>query len=704
MMKKWLGLSLMIAVGVLLIMIVPKVMACGGFFCTTVPIDQSAERIIFTVNGDGTITAIVGIGYTGAAEDFSWVVPVPNPPELDVADTNDLDTLQQLTDLVLYSPPNYCQNTLDIYPDGVGGGGGMFVETGGVGPYNYAIVGSQNPDELVTWLRDNGYRVTEDMIPIIEEYVDEGMFFLAMKLKQEADVSQIQPIVMTYESEHPMIPIRLTAVAATPNMPVMVWIFADTQYAPANYEHVPMDFSQFDAPSELLDDSFWFDFFNAGFGDRNDIPIAYQQIQDTYDGRAFITEYAQPSENLTVAPPLMGIPFLTPNLDDMMTQFPYVTRLRAQLSPEQMTIDPYFMPAPELPDVSNLIELSEHVDPIHYWGCSTRTLAVENVEEILPQMLRIDDWHFHMRYPAEWDFMTLDLNDAPIYVVSPEAVTIDDIKTYLQGDSNHPPMMIAYHTRDVTTLNDNNWAFTFQGLLFPRLFEADSLPQDLGARRQLMGMSGELFAPRRPDGSHHGVQFAVLVNQADFDANPDLYRTMVTHAQSRQFYTDAELQHTVFINNVEILSRIGERVQLFTAPLAVAYPDGWIESLTSQENPSLMIHPENDDSTYFRVIPNQQLEIVLADTTRENYGTFLDSYGLEESVLDRLPAFVNFGVNQACPLHGLPFITFEHEGRQGYLFMTTSYVIEASALSENFVAQDTVLRQILNAIDWVECS
>ena len=32
----------------------PSAEACGGFFCTSVPVDQNAERIIFTQNDDGT--------------------------------------------------------------------------------------------------------------------------------------------------------------------------------------------------------------------------------------------------------------------------------------------------------------------------------------------------------------------------------------------------------------------------------------------------------------------------------------------------------------------------------------------------------------------------------------------------------------------------------------------------------------------------
>src|SRR5687767_9209431 len=79
------------------ILALPHAQACGGLFCNTLPVDQNAERIIFVVHDDGTISAIVGINYVGKAEDFSWIVPVPSVPQVDVAETELLDTLQFAT-------------------------------------------------------------------------------------------------------------------------------------------------------------------------------------------------------------------------------------------------------------------------------------------------------------------------------------------------------------------------------------------------------------------------------------------------------------------------------------------------------------------------------------------------------------------------------------------------------------------------------
>jgi hypothetical protein len=66
-------------------LLVPSVAhACGGLFCDTLPVAQNAERILFELHGDGTVTTTVEIRYTGDPEGFSWVVPVPATPELGI--------------------------------------------------------------------------------------------------------------------------------------------------------------------------------------------------------------------------------------------------------------------------------------------------------------------------------------------------------------------------------------------------------------------------------------------------------------------------------------------------------------------------------------------------------------------------------------------------------------------------------------------
>jgi hypothetical protein len=209
--------------------------ACGGgFFAgpTDAAVYPNVTRVVFGVNkAEGTITEIVGINYTGSAADFGWVMPLPSEPKLDVANTSDLDGLENYTRLYFDYGTNYCANLNSARFYGFGGGGGTVDQ---VGPYNYTIVKNTTPDELLTWLKTNGFNVPADARPVIADYVKAGDVFLAMRLKPGANVQDIQPIVLTYKADKPTFPIRLGGVThsggSNNSESILTWIFADTQY------------------------------------------------------------------------------------------------------------------------------------------------------------------------------------------------------------------------------------------------------------------------------------------------------------------------------------------------------------------------------------------------------------------------------------------------------------------------------------------
>jgi len=317
-------------------------LACGGFFCTNSPVDQNAERIIFTQNRDGTISAYVQIQYTGSAEGFSWILPLPEAigaedievPEDAMAAFLELEVA---TDPVFIPPPVpdcALQNMrfMAVAESAVEGTVTVFA-SGAVGPYGFDVIGSEDPEAVVNWLRDNGYQVTVEMEPLIDVYVTEKFAFLAMRLLPDKESQDVEPVKITYPSVKPMIPLRLTAVAANPNMAVMVWVFGDQQAYPLNY-----------ASLEIPDTQITF----FPFGGTN-----YRQLigehADEYGGQGFITEYAAPSRELSVIHPM---------LQELRAGYPYVTRLNTVISPEEMTLDPVFDYDPQLKDVSNIHDLS----------------------------------------------------------------------------------------------------------------------------------------------------------------------------------------------------------------------------------------------------------------------------------------------------------------------------------------------------------
>lgn len=278
--------------------------ACGGFFCQQVPINQAAEQIIFRKDGS-RVRAIVLIQYQGSAEDFSWVLPVPGVPELSVGSDLLFQTLEATTrpqfTLEVTGEACFTDNTLsrgglgvDVLTDAPPEDDGVEVlQELAVGPFDIQIVRSENPDAMTQWLDDNNYDLTDRGRELIAPYVEEGMNFVAMRLQQDKGVGDIEPIQLVYESERPMIPIRLTAVATQPNLGVLVWILGDSQAIPVNYLHVTPNYAQLD----------WYSGARFAY-------LSYQNLvtaaMDEVGGQGFATDYA--GRDADLISPVLDLP------------------------------------------------------------------------------------------------------------------------------------------------------------------------------------------------------------------------------------------------------------------------------------------------------------------------------------------------------------------------------------------------------------
>lgn len=232
--------------------------ACGGFFCdNSQPVNQAAERIIFAVGDDGTVTATIQIQYEGDADAFAWVLPVAGSPDVDVSSDLAFTRLQAATN------PQYLLTTRIEGTCGDGGfrggptfnsGGGpvdaaaaradagavTVVNEGSVGPYDFVVIAidPETPvitDAAVEWLHDNGYQIDEAGAARLAPYLEGGMNLLAFRLTSGRSVGSIRPVRITFGAGLATIPIRPTAVAAVADMGVMVWVLGRYRAIPVNY-------------------------------------------------------------------------------------------------------------------------------------------------------------------------------------------------------------------------------------------------------------------------------------------------------------------------------------------------------------------------------------------------------------------------------------------------------------------------------------
>ncbi len=284
--------------------------ACGGLFCSaSAPVNQAAERIIFSKNADQTVTAVVQIQYEGPSEEFAWVLPVPGVPKVEVSSDLAFTRLQQA------SNPQYnfttevqgrCKTdrngslnagapSADSGSGGSGGSGGFggvnVLASGTVGPYDFVVIRpeasyEQIGDVAVEWLTFEGYDVVppggdpDDISALLGEYLQGGMNLIAFRLTKGNDTGTIRPIRITYDSEQPMIPIRPTAVAANDDMGVMVWVLGESRAVPVNYKSLELN-------QALIN---WL----TGGSNYNQVVIA---AANEAGGQGFVSERAGPSSD-----------------------------------------------------------------------------------------------------------------------------------------------------------------------------------------------------------------------------------------------------------------------------------------------------------------------------------------------------------------------------------------------------------------------
>jgi hypothetical protein len=341
------------------------VQACGGFFCGQQPVDQTAERIVFAV-GEGTTDMIVQLSFEGKAADFAWVLPLPAVPvegSLDVFPQSALSALDAATAPVFWFDWSECGDLPPAFGADASApedGGGVTVhvrET--VGPFDTVVIEGTDADELVRWLRDNHFRVTEPMRPYIEAYVAEGNMLLALRLSPGNEVSDIQPFRLSLPGENPSIPIRITSVAAEPEMGILVFILADRRYEPKNWVEVDVDLADVVIDPET---------------GRSNWAALVAQAVDAVGGQGFHTELAETTDDYVW---LLENSFIMDEEQEeareallpLLRDHPYMTRLYTRVSAEEMTSDPLFGRAPDgLGDVGRFRTIPMPDGACDAWG------------------------------------------------------------------------------------------------------------------------------------------------------------------------------------------------------------------------------------------------------------------------------------------------------------------------------------------------
>ncbi len=271
-----------------------RALACGGCFPgpTGSPTAVDAHRMVMVVSPSAS-TLWDQIVYAGDPSDFVWVLPVASGARVVLADNGFFEALTQETQILMQAPPPPPARC----PDPCLGLGFIASEAsadfmprpspvrvefqGVVGPYETATIESDDPRALLTWLNENGYRVDDALLPIIDHYVGLRMSFAVLRLRPGEGVDRMQPVRVTTPGLSTTLPLRMVAAGVAVDLSLELFVFAESRMEPTNFGNAEVDraaitydwrTSSFDYEARFEDAIF------AGDG----------------PGRNWVTEYAAP--------------------------------------------------------------------------------------------------------------------------------------------------------------------------------------------------------------------------------------------------------------------------------------------------------------------------------------------------------------------------------------------------------------------------
>jgi len=205
-------------------------------------IEESGQQAVIMYE-NGVETLVLSTSFQGDAEDFGWIVPVPNKPEVSRGSQELFSNLQSATSIA----PTYTKNTFGLGAvDEVTTSTVSVIDVTNVDYYEVTTLQAQNSADLVKWFTDNKYTYPSSASHVLHSYIDNGWYFVAMRINPENiswdpiqtsfRTGQATPVKLVFEAPHVVYPLKISSVTApsvtttTPTTPSLTPTYSTGQF------------------------------------------------------------------------------------------------------------------------------------------------------------------------------------------------------------------------------------------------------------------------------------------------------------------------------------------------------------------------------------------------------------------------------------------------------------------------------------------
>jgi hypothetical protein len=227
--------------GLAIILIAPAKSSADG--CFVAPkfvwnkhkdINEPTQKAIIVYDA-GREDLILQVKYEGPADEFGWLIPVPNLPtvqqgsmkcfyELSQYTQRHFETEWQHSQSKSMTPPAAVLDSLGSHEPPV-----KVIEIKTVGAYEIAVLSTKDSSALTKWLETNQFYFPTNKTDVIDSYVQKQWYFVAVKInlgKSVAGLSattsklasgELNPLQIIFASDHCVFPLKISSVNDHPS-------------------------------------------------------------------------------------------------------------------------------------------------------------------------------------------------------------------------------------------------------------------------------------------------------------------------------------------------------------------------------------------------------------------------------------------------------------------------------------------------------
>lgn len=233
--------------------------ACGGCFQPPAPKEVTVvtgHRMAFAITQQQSVLWDQ-IQYSGAPQDFAWVLPVKAGAVIQLSHDDFFAALDAVTTPTVTGPTPNCgsgssfacggsaSGAAEAFSGGGSSSGGVqVISQGTVGPYDTVTVRSTDPNALYAWLNANSYDVPASTRPLIDAYVAEGFDFIALRLQPGEGIQAMQPVRIVTPGAGLALPLRMVAAGVGAQVGITLFVIGEGRYEAQNFPNAVIDDSQ----------------------------------------------------------------------------------------------------------------------------------------------------------------------------------------------------------------------------------------------------------------------------------------------------------------------------------------------------------------------------------------------------------------------------------------------------------------------------